>query len=88
MTVRYSTVRLLLNGIKINADLEALQASGIRGVNFALRPTSDLLKRIGKALTDRKIVAPPITRIGLDDAPGLFRPQAQSHANGKTVIVL
>jgi NADPH2:quinone reductase len=70
------------------ADLEALQASGIRGVNFALRPTSDLLERIGKALTDGTIVAPPITRIGLDDAPGLFRPQAQSHANGKTVIVL
>jgi NADPH:quinone reductase len=70
------------------ADLEALQASGIRGVNFALRTTSDLLERVGKALTDRAIVAPPITRIGLDDAPGLFRPQAQSHANGKTVIVL
>ena len=70
------------------ADLEALQASGIRGVNFALRPTSDLLERVGKALTDRTIVAPPITRISLDDAPGLFRPQADSHANGKTVIVL
>jgi NADPH2:quinone reductase len=70
------------------ADLEALQASGIRGVNFALRPTSDLLERIGNALTDRTIAAPPITRISLDDVPGLFRPQAQSHANGKTVIVL
>ncbi len=70
------------------ADLEALQASGIRGVNFALRATSDLLERVGKALTDRTIAAPPITRISLDDVPGLFRPQAQSHANGKTVIVL
>ena len=70
------------------ADLEALQASGIRGVNFALRATSDLLERVGKALTDRKIAAPPITRISLDDVPGMFRPQAQSHANGKTVIVL
>jgi NADPH:quinone reductase len=70
------------------ADLEALQASGVRGVNFALRATSDLLERVGKALTDRKIAAPPITRISLDDALGMFRPQAQSHANGKTVIVL
>jgi NADPH2:quinone reductase len=70
------------------ADLEALQASGVRGVNFALRATSDLLERVGKALTDRKIAAPPITRISLDDALGIFRPQAQSHANGKTVIVL
>jgi NADPH2:quinone reductase len=70
------------------ADLEALQASGIRGVNFALRATSDLLESVGKALIDRKIAAPPITRISLDDVPGMFRPQAQSHANGKTVIVL
>jgi NADPH:quinone reductase len=70
------------------ADLEALQASGVRGVNFALRATSDLLERVGKALTDRKIGAPPITRISLGDALGMFRPQAQSHANGKTVIVL
>jgi NADPH:quinone reductase len=69
-------------------DLEALQASGIRGVNFALNPTSDLLEKVGRALADRTIVAPPITRISLDDVPGMFRPQAQSHANGKTVIVL
>jgi NADPH:quinone reductase len=70
------------------ADLEALQASGVRGVNFALRPTSGLLDSVGKALADRTIVPPPITRVSLDDVPGLFRPQAQSHANGKTVIVL
>jgi NADPH:quinone reductase-like Zn-dependent oxidoreductase len=70
------------------ADLEALQASGIRGVNFALRPTSDFLKRVGEALADGTIVEPPITRIGLDDVPGIFRPHLQSQANGKTVIVL
>ena len=70
------------------ADLEALQASGIRGVNFALRATSDLLERVGRALAERTIVVPPITRIGLDDVPGMFRPHARSHAEGKTVIVL
>jgi NADPH:quinone reductase len=70
------------------ADLEALQASGILGVNFALRATSDLLERVGRALTDRTIAAPPITQISLDDVPEMFRPQAQYHANGKTVIVL
>jgi NADPH:quinone reductase-like Zn-dependent oxidoreductase len=69
------------------ADLEALQASGVRGVNFALRATSELLDRVGKALADGAIVGPPITRVRLDDVPGLFRPQAQSHADGKTVIV-
>ncbi len=70
------------------ADLEALQASGINGVNFALRPTSELLERVGTALADRTIVAPPITRIGLEDVPGMFRPRARSHTDGKTVIVL
>lgn len=70
------------------ADLEALEASGIRGVNFALRFTSDLLERVGKAVAGRTIVAPPITRISLDDVAGLLRAKAQSHANGKTVIVL
>lgn len=70
------------------ADLEALQASGIRGVNYALRPTTDLLESVGNALTDGAIVAPPITRVRLDDVAGLFRPGAQPHANGKTVIVL
>jgi hypothetical protein len=48
-----------------------------------------LLKHAGEdGLTDRTIAAPPITQISLDDVPGMFRPQAQSHANGKTVIVL
>ena len=70
------------------ADLEALQASGINGVNFALRPTSELLERVGVALADRTIVEPPITRIGLEDVPGMFRPRARSHTDGKTVIVL
>jgi NADPH:quinone reductase-like Zn-dependent oxidoreductase len=70
------------------ADLEALQAAGITGVNFALRPTSDLLERVGAALADRTIVEPPITRIGLDDVPDMFRPQPRSHPDGKTVIVL
>jgi NADPH:quinone reductase len=70
------------------ADLAALQASGIRGINFALRPTSDLLERVGRALADRSIVEPPTTRIGLDDVPGMFQSLGHSHANGKTVIVL
>jgi NADPH:quinone reductase len=70
------------------ADLEALQASGIRGVNFALRPTSDLLERVGTALAEGILAEPPIKRIGLDDAPGVFLSHPGSHADGKTVIVL
>lgn len=70
------------------ADLEALQASGVTGVNFALQPTSESLARVGTALADHAIVEPPLTRIGLDDAPDLFLRPAPSHAEGKTVIIL
>ena len=70
------------------ADLEALQASGVRGVNFALQPTSELLERVGRALSDGTIVEPPITRIALDEAPSALASMSRSHANGKTVIVL
>lgn len=73
---------------KYVADLEALQALGIRGVNFALRQSTELLERVGEALAERTIVEPPITRIGLEDVPGKFGLQTQTHANGKTVIVL
>jgi NADPH2:quinone reductase len=70
------------------ADLEALQVSQVRGVNFALRPTSQLMETVGRALADGTILEPPITRIALDDVPSVFASLGQSHANGKTVIVL
>ena len=70
------------------ADVEALQASEVHGVNFALNPTSELLERVGRALSDGTIVEPPITRITLDDVPSLFASVVQPHANGKTVVVL
>jgi NADPH:quinone reductase-like Zn-dependent oxidoreductase len=70
------------------ADLDALETSGIRGVNFALQSTSELLGRVGRALIEGTIVAPPITRIGLDDVPSAFASLVQPHSNVKTVIVL
>jgi NADPH2:quinone reductase len=70
------------------ADLEALQSHGIRGVNFALRQTNELLERVGKALDDRAVIVPPITRIALDDVPAMFGPRARANPEGKTVIIL
>jgi NADPH:quinone reductase-like Zn-dependent oxidoreductase len=70
------------------ADLESLRSSGVRGVNFALRQTSELLQRVADALATRSVVEPPITYITLDDAPKMFGPQAPSAVDGKTVIVL
>jgi NADPH:quinone reductase-like Zn-dependent oxidoreductase len=70
------------------ADLESLRSSGVRGVNFALRQTSELLLRVADALAARSVVDPPITRITLDDVPKMFGPQARPKVDGKTVIVL
>jgi NADPH:quinone reductase len=70
------------------ADLTALQSLGIRGVNFALRMTSELLESVAQALAERSVAAPPITRIRLADAPGLCGAVKRSTPDGKTVIVL
>ena len=70
------------------ADLEALQSSGIRGVNFALHATSELMGRVGQALADKSVQPPPISRIRLEDVPSLFGSQSRSTSGGKTVIVL
>jgi NADPH2:quinone reductase len=70
------------------ADLEALQSSGVRGVNFALRTTSELMERVGQALADKSVQPPPISRIRLEDVPSLFGSQSRSTSGGKTVIVL
>jgi NADPH2:quinone reductase len=70
------------------ADLEALQCLGIRGVNFDLRMTSELLERVAQGLADGTVVEPPITRVSLDDAPGLCGALKRTPRDGKTVIVL
>jgi hypothetical protein len=63
-------------------------ASGVRGVNFALCETSEVLARVAENLVDGRIVAPPITRITLDEVPLAMRSRPQHHGDGKTVITL
>jgi NADPH:quinone reductase len=70
------------------ADVEGLQSRGIRGVNFALRQTSELLERVGRALAERTVTVPPITYVALDDVPALFESQGRPNPDGKTVIIL
>ena len=70
------------------ADARVLSASGIRGVNFALRETSEVLERVAEDLVDGRIVAPPITRIALDQVPSAMGSSPYHHSDGKTVIVL
>ena len=84
---------------KFVADTGALKAAGVTGVNFALHhfdrggadsspASSALLERVAQAVSTGRIVAPPITRISLDDAPAVLSAAGQRPAEGKTVIAI
>ena len=70
------------------ADEAALGASGVTGINFALPPSSELFERVAEAVADGRIVAPPITRISLEEVPAALDPAQARPASGKTVITL
>jgi NADPH:quinone reductase len=70
------------------ADQAALGATGITGVNFALPMSRELLKRVAQAVADGRIVAPPITRISLEEAPAALTSEQAQRVSGKTVITL
>ena len=56
------------------ADVEALRAAGITGINFALPASSELFERVADTVADARIVAPLITRISLEEAPAALDP--------------
>jgi NADPH2:quinone reductase len=68
------------------ADDETLRSSGVTGINFALPMSSELLERLAQAVADGRIVAPPITRISLEEVPAALNPAQARPASGKTVI--
>jgi NADPH2:quinone reductase len=70
------------------ADEAALSATGITGINFALQASSELFERVAKAVADGHIVAPPITRISLEEVATAVSPAQARPASGKTVITL
>jgi NADPH2:quinone reductase len=70
------------------ADIAALEARDVAGVNFALQPSVKSLDRLADALLTDRIVAPPIARISLDDVPGILSGASNRSADGKTVIIL
>jgi NADPH:quinone reductase len=68
---------------KYVADTEALSSREVAGVNFQVSMSSALLERLADAVVNGGIVAPPVTRVKLDDVPAL---NGNAHADGKTVI--
>jgi NADPH2:quinone reductase len=72
------------------ADEDGLSAKGIAGINFnlAAQMSSELLERLAETVAEGRIVAPPIRRMSLDEAPAAFNPAPPQPASGKTVIVM
>jgi NADPH:quinone reductase-like Zn-dependent oxidoreductase len=68
------------------ADEQALRAAGVTGVNFALPMSSELIERVAEAVTDGRVVAPPINHISLEEVPAALDPTDARPASGKTVI--
>jgi NADPH:quinone reductase len=67
------------------ADVDALRAAGVTGINFWEQVTPDALRRLGDAVAKDRIEPPPMTRIKLADVPAVMnKPGAQ--ADGKMVI--
>jgi NADPH2:quinone reductase len=70
------------------ADIDALAAKRVAGLNFQLPASTELLERVADALAAGRIVPPPINRIPLTQAPAVFAGEDGSTHGGKTVIVL
>ncbi len=73
---------------KYVADTAALGAADVTGINFALQPSGELLDRLADALVAGRIVAPPIARISLDEAPGVLGGSGDQPVDGKVIIDL
>jgi hypothetical protein len=51
-----------------------------------LPASSELFERVADTVADARILAPPITRISLEEAPAALNPAQARPASGKTVI--
>jgi NADPH:quinone reductase len=70
------------------ADTAALEAIGVTGINFALQATGQTLDRVADALVTRRIAAPPLTRVPLDEVPAFMGGANGRLVEGKTVITV
>jgi NADPH:quinone reductase-like Zn-dependent oxidoreductase len=70
------------------ANADDLEARGVTAVNFQLPASAELLQGVADALASGRIVAPPVNRISLAEAPGVFAAENGGAPDGKTVIVL
>jgi len=67
------------------ADVEALRAAGTTGISFALPASGELFERVADTVAGARILAPPITRNSLEQAPAALNPAQARPASGTTV---
>jgi NADPH:quinone reductase len=68
------------------ADLKALKARGLKGVNFQLEANTSLLKQLVALVEGQKLVVPVEATINLDKVPAAIAASRSGRARGKTVI--
>ena len=75
---------------KYVAEPGTLAAAGVTGTNFnfAQYVSGGLLEQVADTLVGRRIAAPPITRITLEQALAALNPAQAGRADSKTVITL
>ncbi len=75
---------------KYVADPGGLATPGVTGTNFnsSQYMSGELLERVADTLVSGRILAPPITRITLEQAPAALDPAQTGRAEGKTIITL
>ena len=88
-----AAARVIANVRSVNeeryvANADDLEARGVTAVNFQLPASTELMQPVADALASGRIVAPPVTRISLAEAPGVCAADGGAAPDGKTVIVL
>ncbi|MEU0190977.1 NADP-dependent oxidoreductase [Streptomyces afghaniensis] len=70
------------------ADAGALEAIGVTETNFVLAASGRLLDRVVQSVAAGDVVAPPITRVPLEEAPAVVTGTVRGATEVKTVITV
>jgi NADPH:quinone reductase-like Zn-dependent oxidoreductase len=70
------------------ADVAALSASGVRGVNLNLIPDAALMERLVREVVGHRLRVPLERRVSLAEAPTALAESKAGHGRGKTVVAL
>ncbi|MGA2927805.1 MAG: NADP-dependent oxidoreductase [Solirubrobacteraceae bacterium] len=72
--------------VRYVADLDSLAARDVRGINFQLRTSTQLLERLAEAVVSGRLMSPGITTVALRDLPAWEKARGD-HPNAKAVVI-